>query len=272
MKTISLINMLSGREGSPLRATLRRELRSTLLNRYGQSFCVLALAGGSAAVVLSEDPGAIVFFLLHVSLYLVSLFALLAGVSSARAESEEWPLLLAQPIARSAIVIGKVLALTALSALALALMFAPAMIIGGTSIGGLFSVYVQTLALATVFCSIGLCCGFLASDRVQGLVLSVAVWLFLLVGLDLVALAASQWPAFQRVPNAWIAALMLNPLDAFRIQTLFSLGQIPPESADKAPLAFWWLGHPGAWLAVLTGTWIAAAIALASWRLRRIEP
>jgi len=255
---------------APLRAVLLREFRAALLNRYVQVFCVLALGGGVAAVTLSEEKGAAAFFLLQIALYFVSLFALLAGVSSARAESEEWPILFAQPAPRGATVLGKFIALTTILAGVIALLFLPALITEGAA-GALAQLYVQTLGLAAVFGSVGLCAGILAGDRVQGLIVSVSVWLFLLFGLDLVALLAAQWPALQKAPDAWVALLMCNPLDAFRIQALFALEQIPPESANKTPLAHWWLTHAGLWLAMISTAWTAALLLLTNRHLGRME-
>ncbi len=255
---------------APLRGVLLRELRAALLNRYFQVFSVLALGGGISAVMLSEETGSVAFFLLQVALYFVTLFALLAGVSSARAEAEEWPILFAQPAPRWASVIGKFTTLTAIFSGVLALLFAPAWTTEGAS-GSLVLLYFQTVGLVAAFCSIGLCAGFLVGDRVQGLVVSVCVWLFLLFGVDLVALLAAQWPALQKTPDAWVALLMSNPLDAFRIQALFALEQIPPESANKTPLAHWWLNHAELWFAVISMTWTAGLLMITSRRVGRLE-
>ncbi len=96
---------------SVFRALWAREFRAAQINRYLQVFCALALSGGATAVLFSEDAQATGFFL-QIALYFVSLFALLAGVSSALAEREEWPLLFAQPLARGTFVIGKFCDLT----------------------------------------------------------------------------------------------------------------------------------------------------------------
>ena len=68
-----------------------------------------------------------------------------------------------------------------------------------------------------------------------------------------------------------VALLMLNPLDAFRIQALFALEQIPPESANKTPLAHWWLTHAGVWLAILSTTWTAGLLLITNRHLGRLE-
>jgi hypothetical protein len=96
-----------GPGGRALTAILLREFRAALMNRYFQVFSALSLLSGIMAIVFSENADAIGFFIVQVALFLVSLFALLAGVSSAQAEREEWQLMFSQPIPRAAYVIGK---------------------------------------------------------------------------------------------------------------------------------------------------------------------
>lgn len=251
-------------------AVVRRELRAVVLHRLGQAGAALALAGGGATALVAEEPGAATGLLLQLALYLVPLFAVLAGVSSARAEAEEWPMLLAQPLARGRIVFGKFLALGALLAVVLALLFLPALVAGEPP-GPLLGLAARSLGLAAVAGSLGLWAGLASRDRVQGLVLAVCAWLGLLLGLDFAAMLAVQWPAWQRWPELWVGALMLNPFEAFRIQALFALEQIPPEAAARTPLALWWTQHAGLWLAGVLLAWTAALLALARRQLERTE-
>jgi len=116
-----------------------------------------------------------------------------------------------------------------------------------------------------------LAAGFLAHDRAQALIIGVGAWLFLLVGLDLIALFAARWPILQNWPDLWAAALMLNPLDAFRIEALFALQQIPAEAANKTPLANWWIEHAAAWFALISVFWSALLILIAGLCLNRWE-
>ncbi len=257
-------------ETGVLHAVLLRELRGAFVNRYFQVFSALALGGGVAAVALSEAPNAAAFFILQIALYFVSLFALLAGVSSARAENEEWPILFAQPVPRAACVLGKFVALWGIFSGVLALLFIPALF-GEGSPAALAQLYLHTLGLAAIFGSLGLCAGIIGHDRVQAFVLGVSAWLFLLFGVDLLALFAAQWASLQKVPDLWVALLMANPLDAFRIQALFAMEQIPTEAANKTPLAAWWLTHASLWFAIVSAAWSAALLFLTSRRLERAE-
>jgi ABC-2 type transport system permease protein/Cu-processing system permease protein len=253
-----------------LRAVLAREFRGALLNRYFQVFSVLAVGGGVAAVFLSEAANAATFFLLQVALYLVSLFALLIGVSSARAENEEWPILFAQPLPRSAYLLAKFIAQWGMSAAMLALLFLPALF-SASSPATVIRLYTHTLGLLAVFSSLGLCAGIVAHDHVQALILGVCAWLFFLFGLDLIALAAAQWATLQKHPDLWVGLLMANPLDSFRIEALFAMEQIPAESANKTPLAASWLGHASLWFAAVVLGWTGSLLAAAIHRAKRLE-
>ena len=64
---------------------------------------------------------------------------------------------------------------------------------------------------------------------------------------------------------------MLNPLDAYRIQALFSMEQIPAEAAGKTPLAHWWLAHAGLWFALLCAAWTSSVMTFAGRRLEQWE-
>ena len=258
----SLVNAAS------LRAVLLREFRDALINRYFQVFAGLSLLGGAAAIVFSEDAHTVAFLILQVALYFVSLFALLAGATSAQAERDEWQILFSQPVPRAAYVVGKFIAYLSIFAAVLLLLFVPALLSGSQSLPLL---YAETLLLAAAFLALGLTVGFFTHDRAQALIGGITAWLILLFGIDLVALFAARWEFVQKVPDVWSALLMLNPLDAFRIEALFALEQIPTEAASKTPLSSWWIVHAGWWFAFVALAWAAVCIALTGRRLNRWE-
>lgn len=257
-------------EAHTIRALFAREFRAALINRYFQVFCGLALIGGIAAAFFAEDANAAAVFDLQLALYFVSLFALLAGVGSAQAEREEWQLLFTQPLPRSAYVIGKFFSLMSIFAAVLLLLFLPALF-SGTPPRSIGLLYAHALLLAAAFLACGLAAGYFAHDRAHALVIGVSVWLLLLVGVDLIGLFAARWTIIQKFPDIWVSLLMLNPLDSFRIEALFTLEQIPAEAANKTPLASWWIAHAGAWFSAIAVTWSATLIALTGWRLHRWE-
>ncbi len=257
-------------DGDTARALFTREFRLALINRYFHVFSALALIGGIAAALFSEDANATGFFHLQVALYFVSLFALLAGVGSAQGEREEWQLLFTQPLPRAAYVVGKFFALALILAGVLLLLFLPPLFAGADP-RMMAQLYLQTLLLAATFLSCGLAAGYFAHDRAQALIVGVSAWLLLLFGFDLLALFAARWSGVQKLPDLWVGLLMLNPLDSFRIEALFGLQQIPAEAANKTPLAGWWTAHAGVWFAAIAVIWSAAMTTLASHRMNRWE-
>ena len=255
---------------SSLRALFAREFRAALINRYFQVFCALGLMGGIAAAIFGEDANATAVFYVQIAIYFVSLFALLAGVGSAQAEREEWQLLFTQPLPRAACVIGKFCALLSMFGGILLLMFVPGLV-AGSAIHTLAALYFKTFLLAATFLAFGLAAGYFAHDRAQGLIAGVSVWLALLFGLDLVALFAARWSAIQNVPDLWVALLMFNPLDSFRINALFALQQIPAEAANKTPLASWWIAHASVWFIAIAVMWSGLLVMFSGLRLQNWE-
>jgi ABC-type transport system involved in multi-copper enzyme maturation permease subunit len=255
---------------SSLRAVFAREFRAALINRYFQVFCALGLMGGIAAAIFGEDENATAVFYVQIAIYFVSLFALLAGVGSAQAEREEWQLLFTQPLPRTASVIGKFCALLSMFGGILLLMFVPGLV-AGSAIHRLATLYFETFLLAATFLAFGLAAGYFAHDRAQGLIIGVSVWLLLIFGLDLVALFAARWSAIQNVPDLWVALLMFNPLDSFRINALFALQQIPAEAANKTPLASWWIAHTSVWFVAIAIMWSSMLVMLSGLRLKHWE-
>jgi hypothetical protein len=73
------------------------------------------------------------------------------------------------------------------------------------------------------------------------------------------------------VPDLWVALLMFNPLDSFRINALFALQQIPAEAANKTVLASWWIAHASVWFIAIAVTWSVTLVTLAGLRLRSWE-
>src|SRR5262249_27292769 len=231
-------------ETTSLKGLLLREFRAAFMNRYFQVFAALSLLGGVMAVFFSETANAISFFVVQIAIFLVSLFALLAGVSSAQAEREEWQLMFSQPVPRAAYVIGKFIAYLSIFAGVLVLLILPALF-SGTSAQLIVILYMQTLLLAAAFLALGLAVWFFFHDRAQGLIIGATAWLFMLFGVDLAGLFIARFEFMQKMPDLWVSMLMLNPLDAFRIHALFVLEQVPAEAANKTPLANWWITHAG---------------------------
>jgi hypothetical protein len=99
---------------------------------------------------------------------------------------------------------------------------------------------------------------------VRGLIVAVAAWLVFLFGTDLLLLAMAGAPLVQQHPDLWVAPLMANPLDAFRVTTLFAVERAAFTGLDAGRLAGWWVAHAPLWLAIVFTLW-ATGSGVAAW-------
>ena len=120
---------------------------------------------------------------------------------------------------------------------------------------------------------IGLALGLWIHDPVRGLIAALAVWCVLLFGVDLmlILLGGSEW--VHEHPAVWVGALMLSPLDAYRVTLLFVVERAAFSGSDLHPLTRWWLDHAVLWLALCLTGWcaIVAAAAIAGAANRRTQ-
>lgn len=250
------------------RACFTRELRVALLNRFVHVFSGAALLAGIVPLLADRGSGeGTPYFLLQALLYLVPLFGLLIGAGAAQSDQEERPFLLTQPVSRRVFVAGKFCALTLLLAGAALLLVLPAAV-GDVALAPLAFLWLCAAGAGAVFVAAGLACGFATNERVKAHLAALCVWLLLLAGFDLAALAGAHLPFLQARPGLWTSVLMLNPLDALRVGVLFRIDQVPFDTALAAPLVRWWLTHPGLWFATLTLFWTTLALA---WSARRLD-
>jgi len=253
-----------------VRAAAARELLSHRLNRFLHAHLLLVAAAGCLPLFTPGDALArgAAWWLLHAVLYAVSLSALLLGLSSAHAEADEFTWLLGQPAGVGPWLLGKAAALAGLAAGAALLLSVPTLLAGGGS---------RELLLATggaagvsAVCALGgLGIGFWVRDGVRGLIAAVAAWFVLLFGLDLLLLGIAGGAATQAHPDAWVAALMANPLDAYRVTVLFAVERAAFSGIEAGRLVGWWVAHATLWLGTLLALWLAAAGSLAWLGARR---
>ncbi len=252
-------------------AFFRREFRTCIRNRFLHGFTALSLLFGTGIAFLAPSAGSIPYLQLQVILYLIPLFCVLIGVSSAHGELEEQALLLSQPISRLAWAGGKAASLIFSSGVILALVFIPALFAGASPLL-LAGLWAQSAALGAVFLVLGLAVGFSTEERVRGLIYAVLIWLFLLIGFDILAFAASRLPLFRELPVLWLTILLLNPVDAIRVAVLFQLEEIPFAVPGDAAVVGFWMSKLIPWSFLLAALWIAALLAWSWFRLERPAP
>ncbi|MFV0337262.1 MAG: hypothetical protein ACK5LK_03330, partial [Chthoniobacterales bacterium] len=116
---------------------------------------------------------------------------------------------------------------------------------------------------------LGLAVGFSTEDRVKAYLMGICIWLLLIVGFSLLALASANSGFAESYPQIWVALLMFNPLEAMRVGALLNLEQIPFDLSLMPPLAHWWLANLKIWYLLLASVWIILSILWASSRLEK---
>ncbi|WP_404383117.1 ABC transporter permease subunit [Caenispirillum salinarum] len=266
-----------------------REIREGLRNRWvAAATLILAALALALALVGSAPFGAVetgrltvtIVSLSSLSIYLLPLIALLLGFDAIVGEKERGTLLLmlAYPVSRWQVVLGKFLGHAAILAFATTIGFGSAAVaIALTaeaapaaaewwSFGGLV---LASIGLGLAFVAVGYVISVAVAERTTAAGVAVVVWLFLVVLYDmglLGALVATGGQGF--LGDTLTVWLLANPADAYRLVTLTGFegaGTIAGLDAVVADLSV-------AWPALALAAWIAAPLAVAWTIFSRKEP
>ena len=259
-----------------------KEFRDRLRNRW---VLAVALVFAVFSLVITYAGGAqqgavglrslefTVTSLVSLVIYLVPLIALLLGFDAIVGERERGSLdlLLAYPITRGELLLGKYLGL----ALALAL----AMLAGLAAVGGMLVSQFGTRALfhyggfvasallmGLAFLSLAVLVSVLAKDRTRASGAAIVLWFLFVLVFDLALLGVLVATAGRYGGEIFPYLLLLNPTDVFRILNVFSaedvrsayglVSVVPPVLLRLDVLS-----------AVMFG-WIALPLLIAKWRFK----
>lgn len=211
--------------------------------------------------------------LVSLVIYLIPLIALLLGFDAIVGERERGSLdlLLALPITRLELLLGKFLGLAGALTLSTVAGFAlvAVLLYQQFSSAGLYhylGFVLSSVLLGLAFLSLAILLSVLARDRTQASGLAIALWFALVLVFDLLLLGLLVASGGELSGDGFAYLLLLNPADIFRILNIFSLddvrrlyglASIVPPALGQA----WLMG--GAML-----VWIVGPLALASWRFR----
>ena len=259
------------RSRGDVRPIIRKELRDALQNRWLAAFAILLGALGLAAAASGYDSvsglgvqmfGRTTATLLNLSLLLAPLVAVLMGAASIAGERERGTLehLLAQPLSRTGLLLGKHAGLLIALAIATVAGFVPAgVLIAANSGPGMLPYYALFPALAVAagaaLAGIGLVISVSSRSAAQAQGTAVAAWFTLALLYDLVLIGSLAVTGL--APHWLAAALAANPIDATRVIGILAL---EPD--------LYLLGPAGAYLTTQlgsAGTAVALALAIACW-------
>jgi Cu-processing system permease protein len=264
---------------SATRALIRYELAEALRNRwlqvYAALFAVLALGVSliglnAVGAVGLEGYGRATASLINLMLSLVPLAALLLGSAGLSADRETGLLemVLAQPLARGELVLGRYAGALVAIGLATVLGFGLAGTLIGLAAGpsgGLQYLAFLGIAggLAAAYLAIGVAIAVGARSRTRATAAALAVWFASVVFYDLVLIGASALAGLGA--RALAAALLLNPVEIARVLALLLLDPSLEVLGPVGGYVVARLGPSGAagLLAASLAAWIAGPLAVA---------
>jgi Cu-processing system permease protein len=261
----------------------RRELRETLRNRwllaFAIGFALLALALSRAGFATAGYSGLGGFgrtaaSLINALVLFVPLIGLSLGAHSICGERERGTLtyLLANPVSRHEVFLGKALGLAAALAAALAGGFGAAALAlaagGADQLGAFLILAAYTLLLALVSLGFGLWISTVARTVAGALGAALIVWLGLAFLGDL---GLVTWTiAFHPSPRTLLPVVLANPLQLFKLGAIYGLrSSLDPLGAVGQYAALrWGRGLPWILFGLLTA-WASVALFAAQHAFRR---
>lgn len=268
---------------SPVFTIAGKEFRDRLRNRWvvavtlvfaAFAFTISYFGAATQGSVGVQGTEATIQSLVSLVIYLVPLIALILGFDAVVGERERGSLdlLLALPVSRMELLLGKYLGLATTLAVATMLGFGAAGVLILTQLpASAWFHYVgfmlSTLLLGLVFLSVAVAISVMAQDRAQASGMAIFVWFLFVLVYDLLLLGLLVMSGGDIAGPAFPYLMLLNPADVFRILNIFGPDDLrlmfgltslfPPALANP-----WVLGT------VMLG-WMSAPLLLAIWRFRR---
>ncbi|MBZ0086817.1 MAG: ABC transporter permease [Thermomonas sp.] len=269
-------------EFTPILTVAAKEFRDRIRNRW---VLAIALVFAVFSLVIAWFGGAqqgqvgfrsiefTIASLVSLVIYLIPLISLLLGFDAIVGERERGSLglLLALPITRLELLLGKYLGLAlALTLSTLAGFGAVAVVLwkhmNAAALYHYGGFMLSSVLLGLAFLSIALLLSTLARERTRASGMAIAAWFFFVLVFDLLLLGLLVSTGGQVGGDSFAWLLMLNPTDVFRIlnvfsmedvRTLYGLASVMPES----------LGNPLTMGGVMLA-WIVFPLLLANWRFK----
>jgi Cu-processing system permease protein len=274
---------------SPVFVMAGQEIRASVRNRWVVATTLvlaalalsLTLVGSAPAGAVDADPLAVVVVsLASLSIFLVPLIALLLSFDAIVGEAERGTLLLllAYPVARWQVVLGKYLGHTVILAMATVVGYGAAgAALAATKPSGIeawdaFAAMIgASILLGAAFIALGTLCSAVVRERATAAGLAVGIWLLFVLIYDaaLIGLIVADQGRIM-TPAVLDALLLVNPADAYRLLNLTGnegvallAGMAGPGESGQLP--------PGLLLASLVG-WIVLPLGLAIVVFQKRQP
>jgi Cu-processing system permease protein len=258
----------------------RGALASRLVQGFGAVFALMALAIAAAGLAASGQLVVQGFTrtavsLLSLALYLLPLVGLVLGAHAFGVENGGTELLLAQPISRGSVLLGRAAGLAATLVLVSAIGFGLAGLVvmvgaGAAGLTGYLLVAVGSTVVGLAGLAVGVLLGVRARRRLTAVAMALVVWVVLAVLFDFLAIALLQFTGDGEPGPLLLVLLAANPIDGMRALGLVGLGAdvlLGPTGAALSRL----MGPSGGAVLVVAALlgWCAVSLALATRTYRR---
>jgi Cu-processing system permease protein len=272
---------------TPVLVIAGAEIRTARRNRWVLAITLLlaalaltlALLGSAPTGTVGADPlEVIVVSLASLTIFLVPLIALLLAYDAIVGEAERGTLmlLLAYPVARWQVILGKFLGHSAVLAFATCLgygvaglVLAQGAVAPDTESWAAFAGMIgSSILLGMAFLALGYLVSTVAGDRGMAAGMAIGVWLLLVLLYDMTLLGLLVWDQGKTITApAFNALLLLDPADVYRLFNLAGFSRVSVFSGMAGLAEQAEIGR-GMLLAAL-GLWVAVPLALASFVFRR---
>ena len=221
-----------------IRIVAREEFRRALETRWMFGFTVL-LAGlvlglsyfglAQGGEVGFQSLARLTLSLMNLVLFIVPLAGLVLGVTSITGASGTLPLLLAQPIGRGEVVVGKLIGLATALTVAQLVSFGGGGVIvatqaGSGSLNGFLALTGLSIVLGWLSIACALAIAVIWPDRLKAVSAALLLWLLMVVAYDLLVIGATATLRGLPLQSILFPALLLNPVDLARVLTTLAVG------------------------------------------------
>jgi Cu-processing system permease protein len=212
----------------------RRALETRWLFAFSVLFAAIVLGLSFFGLAQSREVGfqgfaRVTMSLLNLVLMMVPLTGLLLGVTSITGSGESLSLLLAQPVSRGEVLLGKFLGLAAALTVAQALGFGGGGLVvalnaGASQVPGFLVLTGLSFVLGWLHLAAALLVATLWPDRLKAVSAALLLWLLTVVAYDLVVLGATAFLRGVPLQTVLFPALLVNPIDLVRVLTTLAVG------------------------------------------------
>ena len=234
LRTVPSVRASFSRMTIVAREEYRRALESRWLFGFSGLLAALILGLSFFGLAQSREVGyqgfaRVTLSLMNLVLFMVPLTGLMLGVTSITSGTGTLPLLLAQPVARGEVFLGKFFGLAAAITIAQAVGFGAggavvAFNAGAEQVRGYLMLTLLSFILGWLTVAAAMLFAVLWPDKLKATSAALGLWLLMVVAYDLVVLGMTAILRGISLQSVLFPALLVNPVDLVRVLTTLATG------------------------------------------------